>query len=228
MQNVGVSDTKTYDLPYVVPLLEGHRYIISTNIAPELHVGKAAACTLTKIFYDYPVVTSGRHFYPKRMPSFVEIKLDEPLTFSLNWPNSVDKTNRTMSLLPLSRHITLPYHDSHGKMHTTSLQRTQFPLVPMDSFTIYRAQGQTLNHYMTALGADKHLSALDQNISLDIFKSTFSVDIRAESTRLKMLAEHRKSKLWDRFPQVVKDFYDAEYERIRDLEELKAKEKDSF
>jgi hypothetical protein len=106
-QNIHLSDTQTGDLPLMLPLLKGHIYNISTNIAPELHVGKTAECELINIEYAVPPHQHQNHIYPATLPLFVEVRLKEPMT-EIHWPGSKDPENRTLVLQPQERTIRLP------------------------------------------------------------------------------------------------------------------------
>ncbi|KAI8838339.1 hypothetical protein BC829DRAFT_421263 [Chytridium lagenaria] len=50
-QNRDLSDTETSDLPTLLPLQEGHEYIVTNNLGPELNISKSTKCTLVRISY---------------------------------------------------------------------------------------------------------------------------------------------------------------------------------
>ncbi|KAI8828765.1 hypothetical protein BC829DRAFT_424134 [Chytridium lagenaria] len=166
-QNRDLSDTETSDLPTLLPLQEGHEYIVTNNLGPELNISKSTKCTLVRISYPsgyHPPtgptllvkrkinLVGTKHVYPDRLPEWLEVRLHSPAhNLPARWPGSTDDRNETISLIPLHRSIRMSYNDTQGKAHSVSATRRQFCLVPADAFTIYRCQGQSMDKVLTTL-----------------------------------------------------------------------------
>ncbi|KAI8841269.1 hypothetical protein BC829DRAFT_420673 [Chytridium lagenaria] len=232
-QNRDLSDTETSDLPNLLPLLEGHEYIITSNLGPELNISKATKCTLIKIAYPLdslpPSQDGSVNVFPDILPQWVEVRLHSPLhNVHSQWPGSFDENHQTITLIPIQRSIKVDYRDRLGKTSLALNQPNAILPSPSRRFTIYRGQGQTMEKLVTTLtlakktpsvlqrsvygpikGPRLHLPNLhEDSIPREAIDLQPPKDIVSEIRRVEAVAERTKSEVWQYFPTCVQRFYE--------------------
>ncbi|EPZ34502.1 hypothetical protein O9G_002075 [Rozella allomycis CSF55] len=135
IQNKDKSETETEGLSTLIPLLEGTKYIITTNILTEYGISKCTPFTLLKIFYE------------NNIPSYLEVEFDSKIK-PINWNNIFTTTNDKRAIIfPIQKYIKLDYVTNNNILKTISIKRTQFPICPAYLYILQSAKSNYSKHY---------------------------------------------------------------------------------
>ncbi|KAI8847381.1 hypothetical protein BC829DRAFT_418391 [Chytridium lagenaria] len=176
-QNRDLSHTETADLPTLLPLQEGHQYIITNNLAPELNISKSSKCTLVKISYPscyHPPTDRTGNIYPDRLPELLEAKH----THYQSPANNFAWYQRMPSLS-----TAVKVNDGQACNYSTTAKK----------------QRLSFNEVMPSCQGEETLHPV-----LDVKPSA---DTIAETHRIQTIANRTKTEIWKQFPISLHNFY---------------------
>ena len=155
MDLLHTTDNKTADLAGMLACVSDMPVVIKANLATELGICNGTRCTLGKVVFApstpsfSPESTTGQTQFIRHMPLMIIVKIPpkiDPVTQEKTWKfKRFDKLlPGEFPIFPVTKKFDYKYK-TDGAWHTTSIQRTQFPLITGYALTGYTAQGQTFD-----------------------------------------------------------------------------------
>jgi len=141
-----VPDNRTQNLPSVLPLVPGMKYVLRSNEATEFGLANGAECVLEKIVlheFESPVPDNRDVHQLQYLPRalwlrFPNTRMDKPLT-----------ALQDVQVFPVEA-LTQRCVVTIAKQKFT-FSRTQFPLIPSRALTCYASQGKTFSKLLVDL-----------------------------------------------------------------------------